>query len=133
MRAASLRVCRRLSDDQYGFMLNGFSLIGCEYGESIIQQGETGDHFYVVESGKYQATLAQQGNKVDTPASPFLTTTPLAIRRWNSLPLRSRRCSPSSSFPSILHPIRSPPSYPCSSRPPIPPHNSSGVCFFGRS
>ena len=55
---------RSLTEDQVNFLVIGFTMLGIEEGETVISQGEAGDHFYIVASGTYQASLSQLDNKV---------------------------------------------------------------------
>ena len=45
---------RSMSDDQLEEIYKGASKLGVQQGETVIQQGELGDHFYVVESGVFE-------------------------------------------------------------------------------
>jgi len=57
-------IFENLSDDQVGFMIRGFTKLDVKANETVISQGEAGDHFYIVASGAYQASLAQLDGKV---------------------------------------------------------------------
>ena len=50
---------RSLTDDQVSFMIRGFTRLEIPEGEIVISQGEAGDHFYLVVSGRYEASLSQ--------------------------------------------------------------------------
>ena len=52
------------TDDQLDFLVKGFSELGVETGEVVISQGEPGDHFYVVASGQFVASLEQKNNAI---------------------------------------------------------------------
>jgi len=52
------------TDDQLDFLVKGFTELGVETGEVVISQGEPGDHFYVVASGKFVASLEQKSNAI---------------------------------------------------------------------
>ena len=45
-------------------MIRGFTKLEIKDGETVISQGEAGDHFYIVINGNYQASLSQLDNKV---------------------------------------------------------------------
>jgi len=53
-----------LTEDQIIFMQRGFTILDIAAGETVIKQGEAGDHFYIVASGTYQASLSQLQDKV---------------------------------------------------------------------
>ena len=53
-----------LTTDQVDFLVKGFKMMNFEAGEVVIKQGEKGDHFYIVSSGEFEATLAQENAKV---------------------------------------------------------------------
>jgi hypothetical protein len=52
-RRPLLVVVCSLTEDQKDFLVKGFTSLGVERGEVVIQQGEAGDHFYIADSGKY--------------------------------------------------------------------------------
>ena len=55
---------RSLTDDQVSFMIRGFTRLEIPEGEIVISQGEAGDHFYLVVSGRYEASLSQLSGEV---------------------------------------------------------------------
>jgi hypothetical protein len=57
--AAAVSRVRSLTDDQVSFMIRGFTRLEIPEGELVISQGEAGDHFYIVVSGRYEASLSQ--------------------------------------------------------------------------
>ena len=52
------------TEEQLAFLVKGFTQLGVESGEVVISQGEPGDHFYVVGSGAFVASLEQKQNAV---------------------------------------------------------------------
>lgn len=57
------------TDDQLDFLVKGFTELGVETGEVVISQGEPGDHFYVVASGKFVVRSPTR-----MPRAPMLRT-----------------------------------------------------------
>jgi len=53
-----------VAKDDIELLVRGCKQVGCESGDVVINQGEDGDNFYIVSSGKYVASLSQQGNAV---------------------------------------------------------------------
>lgn len=41
------------TNEQYEFLISQATSVGVEVGEPVIQQGESGDHFYIVHSGVF--------------------------------------------------------------------------------
>jgi hypothetical protein len=62
--AAAVSRVRSLTDDQVSFMIRGFTRLEIPEGELVISQGEAGDHFYIVVSGRYEASLSQLSGEV---------------------------------------------------------------------
>lgn len=62
--AAAVSRVRSLTDDQVSFMIRGFTRLEIPEGELVISQGEAGDHFYIVVSGRYEASLSQLSGDV---------------------------------------------------------------------
>jgi len=52
-----------ITDEQIEFLVKGFVEVPTKAGVIVIKQGEQGDHFYLVDSGKYDVTLAQKGEE----------------------------------------------------------------------
>jgi len=50
-----------LSDDQVQILVDAFFLVPCSADDPIIKEGEDGDHFYMVDSGKFEVTLKSVG------------------------------------------------------------------------
>lgn len=50
--------------DDMEILIKRFQSVGVEIGEEVIKQGSDGDLFYIVSSGKYVASLSQQGNAI---------------------------------------------------------------------
>jgi len=50
-----------LTSAQVDILVNAFFLVDCEAGDPIIKEGEEGDHFYMVDSGKYEVFLKSVG------------------------------------------------------------------------
>ena len=59
---------RSCTDQQFDFMVAGFQTMTVEYGDEVIKQGEAGDHFYIVYTGKFQVRL-RVGGAPRTPRS----------------------------------------------------------------
>ncbi|KOO25648.1 camp-dependent protein kinase catalytic [Chrysochromulina tobinii] len=57
-------IFEHLTDDQVSFMIRGFTRLEIPEGELVISQGEAGDHFYIVVSGRYEASLSQLSGEV---------------------------------------------------------------------
>mmetsp|Transcript_28502 Transcript_28502/g.70872 ORF Transcript_28502/g.70872 Transcript_28502/m.70872 type:complete len:787 (-) Transcript_28502:604-2964(-) len=58
-----------LEEEQIQYLVNGFVEVPTTAGILVIKQGEQGDHFYLVESGKYEVTLQQKANEAVTTYS----------------------------------------------------------------
>jgi len=48
-----------LADEQLNYLVSHFAKVEAQANVLVIQQGEQGDHFYLVQSGKYEAHLDQ--------------------------------------------------------------------------
>ena len=59
----------RLSAEQREFLCAGFAFLPVETGETVIQQDESGDHFYIVASGTYKARCCHRRTTITTAAS----------------------------------------------------------------
>jgi len=53
-----------VNSDDMEILIKRFQSVGVEIGEEVIKQGSDGDLFYIVSSGKYVASLSQQGNAI---------------------------------------------------------------------
>jgi len=69
--AAELKKALQASDlfaackeEQLDFLVKGFTKKGFEPGETVINQGEAGDDFFVVSTGEFVASLEQKGNDI---------------------------------------------------------------------
>jgi len=51
------------TEEQYSFLCNHAMAQKTETNDVVVNQGENGDHFYIVDTGVYKATLAQQDDK----------------------------------------------------------------------
>jgi CRP-like cAMP-binding protein len=81
---------RSLSADQVSFMVRGFMEHDTKEGENIIVQGEAGDHFYLVGSGKYQVTRLPVAN-LWLAHPPARTTHRLLTRHKDALRTHTQR------------------------------------------
>jgi len=68
-----------LKEDQIYTMIKGFYQKTIQSEDKVITQGEMGDHFYVVESGKYEARLSQAGDKTVATYGPTSSFGELAL------------------------------------------------------
>jgi len=60
----STEIFAHCTDEQYDFLITQATSIGVDVAEVVIQQGESGDHFYIVGSGKFVASLMQDNNRI---------------------------------------------------------------------
>lgn len=81
-----------LSDDQTDFLVKGFQKLGVETAEVVIQQGEAGDHFYVVQTGKFVVTLDKSANTIIKEYGPGESFGELALL-YNSPRAATITCS----------------------------------------
>ena len=54
---------KELTAQQKEDMINAMIEVTCKAGDLVIKQGEDGDHFYLVDSGKFEVYLKQSGEK----------------------------------------------------------------------
>ena len=79
---------RSLSTSQKEVLVNGFIEVPTQAGDAVINQGEYGNHFYMVDTGRFDVYLQQAGE------APVLSCTPLPAPHGRSpSPLTAAGCA----------------------------------------